>query len=262
MAQPQEIYGPASSILITGASSGIGEYLAVHLARYGAKLALLARRESELQRVAQRVREAGGQPLTVVHDVSDHASVAKVHNQVIDQQGPVDVAFLNAGIDFPTSIKRFDAAQIRRIFEVNVFGVCYWIEALLPRMVQRGHGTLVGVSSLAALRGFPGHSAYAASKAALSSFLESLRVETPDAIQVTIVEPGFVRSPMTDKNRGRIRMPFIMETDQAASIIADQVAEGRRVIRFPWQLAAAVRVFSNLPNPIYDRIGKVMISRR
>lgn len=247
--------------MITGASSGIGEHLAVHLARTGAKLALLARREPELQRVAQRVREAGGQPLPLVHDVSDHAAVAATHEQVIARQGPVDVAFLNAGVGATTSFKRFDAAQIRRIFEINVFGACYWIEALLPGMIERDRGTLVGMSSLAGLRGLPGTGAYSASKAALSSLLESLRVEAPDTIQVTIVEPGFVRSPMTEKERGRHPMPFIMETDQAARIIADQVAEGQRVIRFPWQLSAVVPVLKNLPNPVYDRLVKAMISK-
>jgi short-subunit dehydrogenase len=261
MAEARLLYGSSQSILITGASSGIGAALAEHVASYGGKIALLARRAERLEEVAARVAAAGAQPLVLVGDVADPESVAAAHQELVDAQGPVDVAFLNAGVGDSFSVDRFTAARVRQMFDVNVFGVVNWLEHLLPPMLERQSGTLVGISSLAGHRGGPMAGAYSASKAAVSTLLESIRLEVRTAgIVVTTVEPGFIRSEMTDKNK--FAMPFMVETEDAARQIADAAAEGRPMLRFPWQMAAAARVLKSLPISLYDRLAAKMVKGR
>jgi short-subunit dehydrogenase len=260
MAQPESLYGPNASIVITGASSGIGAALAEHLAQYGGRVALVARREQRLQAVARRVREAGGTPLVVVCDVTDAAAVADAYRRVVAGQGEVTVAFLGAGTGDLMRLEGFSADRFKRLVEVNLFGVAHWLEHLLPPMVQRQRGTLVGISSLASQRGLPGNAGYCASKAGLSRMLESLRVEAnPLGIQISVVEPGFVRSELTDRNR--FKMPFLVETPEAARLIADAVAEGQGWIRFPWQMSTAMRLLGTLPGGLYDKIGARMAGK-
>jgi short-subunit dehydrogenase len=260
MPTPESTYGKDRSILITGASSGIGEAMADHLAPYGGKLALVARRGEELERVADRVRQQGGQPLVHACDVTDLEAVRAAHAAVVGAQGPVDVAFLNAGSGDSVSLPRFDARRLQRVFEVNVFGVINWMEALLPDMISRGGGILAATSSLAAGRGMPGVSVYSATKAALSSMLDGYRVEGKlYGIQITIVEPGFVRTPIARGQKGRY---FELEVEPAARIIIDGVAEGKSLIRFPWQMAAAVQLLRHMPNALYDHLGSKIVHKR
>ncbi len=261
MVEPRLLYGSSQSILITGASSGIGAGLAEHLAGYGGQIALFARRAERLEEVAERVAAAGAQPLVLVGDVTDPASVAAAHERLTEAQGPVDVAFLNAGVGDSFSVDRFTAARVKALFEVNVFGVTNWLEHLLPPMLERQSGTLVGISSLAGHRGGPMSGAYSASKAAVSTLLESIRLEVRTAgIVVTTVEPGFIRSELTDKNA--FKMPFMVETEVAAQQIAAAAAEGRSVLRFPWQMAVAVKVLKTLPAGLYDRLARRMVKGR
>lgn len=260
MPQPEQVYGPNATILITGASSGIGATLAVHLARYGGRLALQARRAERLAQVAEAVEKRGATALVLAGDVVDPEGVAEQHRQLTAALGPVDVAFLNAGVGDPVSLTRFSAARVRRLFEVNVFGVAHWLEAILPDMITRRRGVVAVTSSIAALRGVPGSGAYSASKAAVSTLAEALRVEgAPHNIQVTTIEPGFVRSEMTDRDKRP--KPFLVETEEAVRAVADGVAAGRRVIRFPWQMTAAMSLVRGLPAPLFDRLGRLMVKR-
>jgi short-subunit dehydrogenase len=258
---PETVYRKSTSILITGASSGIGAALAVRLARYGSKLALLARRSEQLAEVAEQVRSAGGTPLIVVSDVTNPTSVAEAHAQIVASQGAVEIAFLNAGLGGATSLARFSSRSVRQLFEVNVFGVANWLEVLLPSMIEAQRGIIAGTSSLAATRGMPDASAYSASKAALSNLLESLRLDAPrHGLQITTIEPGFVRSPMTEKNT--FPMPYLMDAEAAAQLIADRVAEGRTMIRFPWQIATVMNALRILPGPLYCQVGKRMRGKK
>jgi len=260
MPSPGSVFGANASILITGTSSGIGATLAERLGRLGGRLALVARREDRLQQVAERVREAGGSALAIAADVTDPRQVTQAHDRVVAEQGPVDAAFLNAGTSDFISLHRFDAARFRRQFEVNVFGVLHWLEAMLPAMISRGRGIIAGTSSLAAARGIPGNPGYGATKAALSSLLDCIRPEAGQyGIQVTVIEPGFIRTEMTADNR--FPMPFLMDSDAAARIIIDGVADGRSMIRFPWPTAAAVQVLRHLPDVLYDRLGRSMLRK-
>jgi short-subunit dehydrogenase len=260
MPQPESLFGDPCSILITGASSGIGAALAVELARYGGRLALVARREEQLRAVAERATAAGCRALAVSCDVTDADAVRRAHDQITATQGPIDVAFLNAGVGELVNVAHFDGQRVRRMFEVNVFGVTNWIEALLPQMIGRGRGVLAVTSSLAAHCAIPGNSAYSASKAAVTHLLDGLRGEAQSyGIQISTIEPGYVRTPMTAANR---RMPFLVEPEEAARIAVDGVAEGRRVIRFPWPMIAAVQVLGHLPLALYDRVSARMVRKK
>jgi short-subunit dehydrogenase len=254
------LFSEPCSILITGASSGIGAALAVDLARHHGRLALIARREEELRAVAERATAAGGRALAVSCDVTDAAAVHRAHDQITAAHGPVDVAFLNAGVSEAVKVTRFDAQRVRRMFEVNVLGVTNWIEALLPDMISRGRGVLAVTSSLVAHCAIPGNSAYSASKAAITHLLDGLRGEAQSyGIQISTIEPGFVRTPMTVANR---LTPFVVDPEEAARIIIDGVAAGRQTIRFPWPMTAAVQVLGHLPRALYDLIAVRMVRKK
>lgn len=260
MPSPSYVYGKEKSILITGASSGIGAELALHLAQYGGKIALQARRRVRLEAVAEQVRAKGASALVLEGDVTDPAQVTAQAAQLKDEQGPVDVAFLNAGLGKPTALTRFNGAKWRRMFEINVFGVINWLDALLPDMLQLERGIVAITSSLAGQCGLPGSGAYSATKAAVSTLAESLRVEArPRGIQISSIEPGFIRSELTEDNK--FPMPFLMDTDEAVRIIADEVAEGAPVIRFPWQMSAAIATLRALPTPLYNLVGGMMVKK-
>lgn len=257
MPLPQSIYGKDVSILITGASSGIGAALAVHLAQYGGKIALVARRLEKLEAVARQVSDAGGQPLVLAGDVTAPIDVARNHQQIVARQGAVDVAFLNAGVGEPAPLTRFDGARVRKLLEVNIIGVTNWLATLLPDMIERDRGILAVVSSLAAARGLPGSGPYSASKAAVSTIMESLRIEARDTgIQLSTIEPGFIKSEMTERNK--FPMPFLLDADPAVRIMADEVAGGADVIRFPWQMALLLGTFKHMPDAIYRMVGARM----
>ena len=228
----QQVYGPNRSIVVTGASSGIGRELSLCLARHGGKLALTARRQDELEAVAEEVVRLGGRAVSLVGDVTDPESVAETHRRAVEAHGPVDVAFLNAGLGDPINLTRFSAERVKRLFEVNVFGVAHWMEALLPDMIASRRGIVAVTSSIAARVGVPSSGPYSSSKAAVSTLFEALRVEAaPFDIQLTTIEPGFVKSEMTDKNH--TPMPFLMDTAPAARLICDKVAAGKAIVRFP-----------------------------
>jgi NAD(P)-dependent dehydrogenase (short-subunit alcohol dehydrogenase family) len=253
MSSTDRLFRPGTVVLVTGASSGIGAAVARHLGRHGCRLALFARREAELRAVAKEVEAAGGSALVVPGDVTHLAEVRAAHERVTRELGPVEVAFLNAGIGDVTTITRFDAEQIRRLFEINVLGLVNWLEPLLPAMVAQRRGTIVGTSSLARDRGLPSSSAYSASKAAVSVLLEALRVEgQPHGVKLVTFEPGFIRTPLTAKHR--FKMPFLVEADDAADRLCRAVAAGQRVVRFPLPLSVASRFGGLLPPALGDRL--------
>ncbi len=238
--------------VLTGASSGLGAALAPLLARDGDTVVITARRLENLEALAARIRESGGKAVPIALDVGDHAAVVSTFQRVEAEFGPVDTLICNAGIGDPTPATRFLAADIERIFRTNVLGVANCIEAVLPGMISRKAGHLVGVSSLAGYRGLPGSGGYAASKAAVTNLLESLRVELQNhRVAVTTITPGFVRTPMTARNR--FPMPFLMDVDEAAALMHEGIRARATQVAFPWQLASIVKSARFLPNLIYDR---------
>jgi len=241
------------TVLITGASSGIGEALAVEFGRRGASVGLLARRAEVLREVAGKVESAGGRALAVAVDVRDAGAVKSAVAKVSESFGRVDVLIANAGKGETTLAREFDIEVATEVLSVNLLGAMNSVAAVLPEMIGRGEGQIVAVSSLAAYRGFPGSGAYCASKAALSTFFESLRVELrPRNIYVTTIHPGFIDTPMT---RGRNqKMPFLQDAERAAQLMIRAVEARRRTYAFPWQLATIARVGRWLPAALYDRM--------
>lgn len=240
-------------VLITGASSGIGEALAVEFGRRGASVGLLARRAEVLSEVARKVEAAGGRAFSVAVDVCDAGEVRAAAAKVSAHFGRVDVLVANAGIGEITLAHKFDIEVVTRVLSVNVLGAMNSVAAVLPEMLERGSGQIVGISSLAAFRGLPGSGAYCASKAALSTFFESLRAELrPKNIYITTIHPGFIDTPMT---RGRNRkMPFLQDADRAAKLMLRAIEARRRTYAFPWQLATIARLGKWIPNALYDRM--------
>ncbi len=247
-----------ASIWLTGASSGIGEALARELVRRGGRVAAFARRKERLDRLRD---ELGESLLVQVGDVTDRARVKEAVAEAQEAFGRIDVAILNAGIGDSLMFDEFDVDLIERTFAVNVMGVVYGMDAVLPQMKERKSGTIVGISSPAGFRGLPTSGAYCASKAALSTLLESLRVEArAHGIKLLTVSPGFVKSEMTDRNEHP--MPFLMETDKAARIICDGIESGRRHIHFPWRLTVPLLFMKMLPVPLYDYLMRKFVVRR
>ena len=241
--------------LITGASSGIGLELARHLAREGTKVALIARRRDLLDGLAAEIRSAGGTAISLPCDVRErmpmHAAVARATREL----GPIDLLIANAGVGHVIPADNFDAALFEDTVRTNLLGPVYAVEAALPAMLSRRAGHIVGVSSLAAYRGFPMTHAYCASKSALNAFLEGLRAEISDrGVRITTVCPGFVRTPMTVKNTGA--MPFLLEPDEAARRILRAVRAGRRVYNFPWPMVALMGLVRFLPSGLLDRASR------
>jgi short-subunit dehydrogenase len=218
--------------VVTGTSSGIGWSLAKALAADGCKVGLVARRRPQLESLAGEIESAGGSAAFAVADVADRPQVLAAIADLAGQLGPVDLLVANAGVGAPTLIEPFNVDDIENQFRVNVLGVVYAIEAVLPDMLSRGRGHIAAVSSLAAYKGLPGESAYCASKAALSSFMDGLRVQLRGrGVAVTTLCPGFVRTPMTAANE--FRMPFVLDADEAARRMLRALRRRRKVYNFP-----------------------------
>lgn len=236
--------------ILTGASSGIGKALARELAKRGYGLALLARRTDLLEQLARELPHA----VAIGCDVTDATSVRDaVRRAEAELGGPFDLAVANAGVSIHGHATRFHVDDAERVFRVNVLGLLYLFDAVIPSMVERRSGRFVGVASLAGLRGLPSAAAYSASKAAVQAFLEASRVElAPHGVGVTIVNPGFVDTAMTRKNR--FRMPFLMTAERAAKIIDEGIERGRRVIEFPRPMSIFMRLLRVVPDAAYDRM--------
>jgi short-subunit dehydrogenase len=239
--------------LVTGASSGLGRGLALWFARRGVKVYAAARRRDNLEALADEARASGASIEPVELDVSDaDATVARLR-ELDEACGGLDLVIANAGVGQETNARRLQWERASHIIDVNVIGATATLCAVLPRMVERNRGHLVGVASLAAWRGLPRNAAYSASKAFLSTFMESLRVDLRGTgVRVTCIYPGFVKSAMTASNK--FPMPFLLETDEAARMMGEAILRGESAYAFPWQLAGLMRLVKVLPNSLYDSL--------
>ncbi|MGO8997611.1 MAG: SDR family NAD(P)-dependent oxidoreductase [Polyangiaceae bacterium] len=243
----------ARTVLITGASSGLGEALAVEYGSRGAHVALLARREDELARVAARVQERGGRATTIPVDVCDPDAVFAAVKRAEAELGGLDVVIANAGVGSSGHASRLQWADVARTVDVNVRGAMATLVAAIPIMLAQQHGHLVGVTSLAGKRALPESGAYSASKAALSTFLETLRLDLgPAGIQVTDVQPGFVATPINEHSKHP--KPFLWQVDKAARVIANRLEKAPAVVSFPWPLVMLTSLFRGAPAWLYDRL--------
>lgn len=233
------------SILITGASSGLGAALAVCYAAPGRSLALTGRDAGRLGAVADAARAAGATVVTAVLDVTDAGLLAEWIGAV-DAAAPVDLVIANAGVSAGTGTGREGEDQARRIFDTNLTGLLNTVLPLIGPMRARRRGQIAIMSSLASFVGLPGAPAYCASKAAVRVFGEGVRPDlAADGVTVSVICPGYIRTPMTAVNR--FPMPLLMDVEPAARIIARGLARGRARIAFPWPLYALVRLLAALP---------------
>jgi len=240
--------------LVTGASSGLGKGLARRLAAEGWAVGLAARRAEALTALAGEIRAAGGRALPVPTDVAEREAVHDAVRAVEEALGPVDLLVANAGVSEMTVPDELDAERVEFLCRVNYLGAVYAVEAVLPGMLERRRGHLVAVSSLVAFGGLPLTAAYSASKAALTNFFESLRIDLrPRGVDVTVISPGYVRTPMTEANRHR--MPFLVEADDAVERMMRSIRRRRPAFAFPRPLSTFVWLAQVFPRGLYDRIA-------
>ena len=242
------------TILITGASSGIGKEMAVQLSKENCSLALLARRLELLNELAEQIKSNTARIEILKCDVTNRDDVGSVVDEIKNKFGLIDIAIFNAGIGGRFGPKDYKADISQKIFDTNVQGITNFVENLLPDFIERSDGAIVGVSSLSDSRGWPGSGFYSASKIAATRLLESLRIDLkPYNIKVMIVKPGFVKTPMTDKNN--FPMPFLMITEKAAKIILKGIEKEKRVIEFPFPTALGSKIIGALPDFIFDYLA-------
>jgi short-subunit dehydrogenase len=233
--------------VITGASSGIGWAVAKLLANQQCKVGLIARRREKLEELADLIRQGGGTAALAVADVTSRGQTLEAIGAVRAQLGPVDLLFANSGVGKPTPLEPLNMEEVEHMLRVNMFGVLYAIEGVLPEMLARGTGHLAAVSSLAAYKGLPGESGYCASKAFINVYMEGLRIQLRKrGIAVTTICPGFVKTAMTEVNE--FPMPWLMDADKAARKIVRALARRRKVYNFPWQTTFLTKLTRWLPD--------------
>jgi short-subunit dehydrogenase len=235
--------------LVTGASSGIGAGLAQQLAKRGLEVWCAARRAEALAEVVGKIERAGGKAHALVLDVAQVDATAARLAQLDQEVGGLDLVVANAGLGGSRAtgtVLETRWEDTRDLFQVNLLGAAATLSPFIKPMADRGFGQLVGISSIAADLPIPRGAPYGASKAGLSFWLESLDIELrPRGVAVTVVHPGFVRTPMSDQVRDP--MPFRVELDRAVEIIDAGIQERARMVRFPWVLGAISRSTRALP---------------
>ncbi len=243
--------------LVTGASSGIGAALARRLARGGTEVVLAARRVTQLEAVAESIRAEGGSARVLAIDVTRPEDTVAAIRRADADVGGLELVVANAGIGYPQSARTLSWEKASVVFATNFTGAMATLTAVLPAMVLRGRGHLVGISSVAVYGPVPGGTAYRASKTGLTAFLDNLRIELGDTgVQVSAVHPGFVRTPLADAFT--IQPPVILSADEAAEIIVRQLAKSKARIDFPFSVVQAIRMLAALPAFVRDPLVRRM----
>ena len=245
---------PSPLVFITGASSGIGQALAARYAQAGWRLALVARRTADMQAWAdaqgygpQRCRVYGA-------DVAEVDSIVAAGQACIQAQGLPDVVIANAGISIGMDTAEPEDIHVKaRTFAINNTGLAATFHPFVAGMIARGSGSLVGIASVAAIRGLPGHGAYCASKAGVVAYCESLRGELRSTgVKVVTLLPGYVDTPLTRQNR--YGMPFLLSAEAFAERAFRAIAAQTSYRVIPWQMGVVAKLLRLLPNPLFDRL--------
>jgi len=227
--------------------------MGIELARRGASVGLLARRREVLEEIVAEITAAGGRAMALPADVLHADSVRVAACELRRKFGYIDLLVANAGVGGTTYAVDLCENEVAQVIRVNVLGAVNSVTAVIPHMIQRGRGHLVAISSLAAYRGLPKSAAYCASKAGVSALFESLRIDLrKTGVDVTIIHPGFIKTPLT---AGRMRMPYLLELDEAVRKMIWAIEKRKKNYSFPWQLASIVRACMLLPIPVYDWIA-------
>jgi len=246
---------PPARALVTGASSGIGAALAQRLAARGIEVWIAARRQALLEELKAAIGATGGKAHVLVLDVARVDETAQRLAALDQETGGIDLVVANAGLGGKAAAQRASRTpweDVRDLLQTNLLGAAATIVPFIAPMVARGHGQLVGISSLAGDVPAPRGSAYGASKAGLTHFLRAIDVELrPLGVAVTAVLPGFVKTPMTSDLR-RDQMPFLVQLPRAVELIDRAIERRARLVRFPWMMGALARATRALPYAVTD----------
>ena len=243
------------TILITGASTGIGRAIGEKLLNVKCNLILTARRSELITDWISEFENQKAEILVLKNDVTDKNNVAKSYRKAVDRFEDIDIAILNSGIGKNITPETFSSQAAEDIINTNFLGNIYWIEQLLPDMMKRKEGIIAPVSSLADNRGYFGSGFYCASKSALSIFAEGLSIDLiKHGIKVVTIKPGFVKTPMTDENK--FKMPFLMSSEKSADYIISGMKKGKNIIQFPLPTVLGSKLIGILPYWLYRMFAK------
>jgi short-subunit dehydrogenase len=242
-----------AKVFITGATSGLGEGLARHYAGPHTTLGISGRRASLLGRLATELTDRGAVVHVYEADVADSARMRNVSAEFVDAAGGIDVVVANAGVALRRPTIDADVEATAQLFATNVIGVSNTVLSFLPAMLRARAGTLVAVGSIAGFRGLPGHAAYSASKAAVQTFMDALRMELRDSgVHAMTLCPGFVRTPMTARNEHR--MPFLLDLDEAVVTMAAAIVRRETTFSFPWPMRVLKEVMKRTPESLLPKL--------
>lgn len=241
-------------VFLSGASSGLGAAFARHYAAPGVALGLVARRAEALAALAEEFRASGAEVAVYALDVTDAAGLQAAAQDFIGRFGIPDIVIANAGISVGTlGGDAADLAAVRRVLDVNVYGLAATLAPFVAPMRAAGQGRLVGIASVAGIRGLPGAGAYSASKAAAITYLESLRLEMHGSgVKVVTICPGYIATPMTAINP--YPMPFLLPAEEAIRRFARVIERGSSYAVVPWPMGIVAKALRLLPNRLYDRL--------
>jgi short-subunit dehydrogenase len=253
-------------VAVTGASSGIGQEICRLFARRGARIGLLDYDQNGLEGFAGELSQAGVRCFAVAGDVRQREQVQTAVGKIVEALGPIDILIPCAGICRASTVDDLKVADLEEIVRTNFLGMVYMIEAVLPSMLERRRGHIVGISSLAGMRGIPFEPAYSASKAAVAAYLESLRPDLrPRGIVVTTIFPGYVQTPLLDEINGLMGADMsngkAFTAVAAAAKIVKAIERGSSYSYFPFPLRLGVQISQLLPSRLYDRMMERMFSR-
>jgi short-subunit dehydrogenase len=242
------------SILITGASSGIGKAVALEMSRRGYSVGLTARRTDELEKIRTTIQEGEGDGQCFIRrlDVTDTQDVPVAVEELAEQLGGLDIVFANAGIGMGEKIGRGEFSKARKTIKVNVIGAMATVDAGVEYFLRQGRGHIVGTCSVAAFRGMPRSSSYSASKAAFAVYLEAARAELfRKSIDVTVLYPGYIDTPLNDMLPSR---PFLITVEKGAVLIADMIGKKVKSSTVPvWPWGIVARILRILPASIISK---------
>lgn len=248
----------SGTVWITGAGKGLGRALALEMAARGWLVAASARTAEDLDSLCREALSLPGHIQAFPLDVTDEDAVVRTVTAIEHGCGPLTTAILNAGTHIPVSASKLTAVPFRTLLDTNVMGVVHGLAAVLPHFIERRAGHVAIVASVAGYRGLPTGAAYGATKAALINMCESLKPEF-DAlgIHLTLVNPGFVKTPLTDKNP--FPMPFLMDAKVAAARFADGLESKRFEITFPRVFTWMLKALRLLPYPLYFALTRRLV---
>lgn len=233
-------------VFITGASSGIGEYVAYEYAKQGATIGLAARRKELLEKVSAKCEELGGKTIICETDVTNQSATKMVIDDFISKSGGIDIVIANAGISGKIDLDNGDSTEINRMLSTNILGVTNTVIPTLPTMIKQQSGSVVIVSSIAGFRGLPGRSGYSASKAAVRFMANSWRSSfAKNGISFTTICPGFIDTNMTNKHK--YHMPFLMNVDIFAKKMVNAIEKKKKTYIVPWQWRFVVPLIKAVP---------------